>query len=299
MEDDSTHESLYSVDEARIVGADDWLETRLDHPEDVTVADDSTLYAGGESGQLYRVRPAENDVTVLAKTGGFVLGLALHPNGDLYACDFQRHEVVRLPMDDGGPAGQLETVVAGGPGNPPWHPNYCAFDREGRLYVSDSGDRADMENSGGCIYVIDLNGTGRVLTDATSAFPNGLALSSDGKTLYVAETGRHRVSAVHLNDGRATDVTFVTDAFGLVDGLALDADDRLYAASIGDNAVYRLVDGTVERVVHDPSGLVIGNPTNIAFGGPDMRTLYIANLGLHHITAIDGDFDGRLPTGRL
>ena len=294
----SPTDPLVSIEDATIVGADPWLTTRLDHPEDVAVADDGRLYAGGERGQLYCINPETNEVRELASTEGFILGVELGPEGDLYACDFQRHAVFRLPLSEGSPSGELSVVVSGGPDTPPWHPNYAVFDADGRLYVSDSGDRSDMENAGGCIYGVDTNGEGYIVTDELDAFPNGMALSKSGTELYVAETGTHEISVIHLNEGRATDVEQLDIDFGLVDGLALDNDDVLYAASIGDNAVYRYHEGRVETVVVDPDGLVIGNPTNLAFGGSDFSTLYIANLGLWHLTTIECDVTGRHPTGR-
>ncbi|MFB6218740.1 MAG: SMP-30/gluconolactonase/LRE family protein [Halobacteriaceae archaeon] len=285
-------DARYGPEDARVVGADPWLERRLDHPEDVAVGEDC-LYAGGEDGQVYRIDSETGAVETLADTGGFVLGVTVGPAGDLYVCDFQRHAVLRLPLDGGTP-GELHTVVEGGPADPPWHPNYAVFDRAGRLYVSDSGDRSDMADAGGCVYVVDPHGRGRVLTRAPSAFPNGLALSEDD-TLYVAETGAERVTAVGIEGGEATDTWTATEEMGLVDGLAFDAEGRLYGASLGDDAVYRLDDG-VETLVHDPEGLTVGNPTNLAFGGPEMHTLYIANLGLWHLTAVDIDARGRPPT---
>lgn len=65
--------------------------------------------------------------------------------------------------------------------------------------------------------------------------------------MYVAENGTHEVSVVHLEDGHVAGTEFVTDEFGVVDGLALDAEDRLYAPSIGDNAVYRSMTETSKR----------------------------------------------------
>lgn len=311
---------------ARAIGADAWLETSLDHPEDVAVTREGLLYAGGEDGQLYRIDPASNAVEVIAQTPGAVLGVELGPDGDLYACDFQEHAVYRLRMRDDRPAGAIEKVVAGGPDEPPLHPNYLAFDFDGRMYLSDSGRRDQLpgpfEDSGGCLYVVDPDGTERVLTDDLSAFPNGIALSADAGTLYVCESGTHTVSAVPLDDGAVppdAEIPTVTDDCGMVDGVALDAEDRLYVASIGDNAVYRITPGSdtdsadegapggsaqssgdpaVELLVHDPTGLTINNPTNVAFGGPDMRTLYVANLALWHVTAIEIDATGRHPTGR-
>ena len=296
-------EPRFDLANARAIGSDAWLKTKLDHPEDVAVTDEGLLYAGGEDGDIYRVDPASNTVEVFGSTGGSVLGVALGPEGDLYTCDFQRHAVYRLPLADDRPVGPPEKHVAGGPDAPPLHPNYAAFDREGRLYVSDSGQREKLpgpfDDSGGCIYVVDPDGSRRVLTDELSAFPNGIALSADDETLYVCETGTHSISAVHLDGGHATGIELVTDECGMVDGLALDDEERLYVASIGDDAVYRYDDGDLELLVHDETGLTINNPTNVAFGGPDMQTLYVANLALWHLTAIDIDATGRHPTGRL
>ena len=290
------------LSEARIVGADTYLETYLDHPEGVAVAGDGRLYAGGEDGQIYRVNPETNAVEKLADTGGFVLCLTLDATEEnLYVCDFQEHTVFRLPLDDGRAAGELETVITGSETETPIQPNYAVFDSDGRLFLSDSGDRrASMDESDGSVLVIEPDGTERVLTQELSAWTNGLALSQDERTLYVAETGAELVSAVHLTEGAEIEsIEPVVEDFGAVDGIALDANDDLYAASIGDNAVYRHRDGETEVVLTDPVGLTMCNPTNVAFGGSEMKTLYIANLGLPHIIAVEIDHPGRYPTARL
>lgn len=292
---------IHNTTDVSIVGADPWLERALDHPEDIAV-DDGYLYAGGEAGQLYRIDRATRTTTVIANTGGFILGVEIGPDGDLYACDFQQHAVFKLPLNDDGSVGTLEPVVKGGPDQKPLHPNYCTFDSNGRLYISDSGTREKLpgpfDDSDGCIYAIDPDGIERVLTDKLSAFPNGLALSQDESALYVCESGNHCISIVHLDDGDATEIEFLTDECGMGDGLALDSEDRLYVSAIGDNTIYRYADGTRETLITDDDGLHINNPTNVAFGGSQMQTLFIANLGLNHITALEIDATGRHPTGR-
>lgn len=106
----------------------------------------------------------------------------------------------------------------------------------------------------------------------------------------------HSLYAVHL-DGNP-EVALVTDECGMVDGVALDDADNLSVASIGANAVYRWRGGNVETIVRDPTGLDVGNPINIAFGGDDRRMLCVANLALWHITAREIDADGRYPLDR-
>lgn len=302
MVDPDEAEPVCSLSDAWTVGADPYLETYVDHPEGVAVGGDGTLYAGGEDGQIYRIDPATDDVTEIANTGGFALCLTLDATEEnLYVCDFQEHAVFRLPMaDDGTAAGDLETVTQGTKEEYPIQPNYCVFDGEGRLYYSDSGDRtAPMGRSEGRLCVVEPDGTERVLTDELDAWTNGLALSQDEERLYVAETGTERVSVVHLDGGEVAGIDLVTEEFGHIDGLQLDAEDNLYGASIGDDAIYRYRDGEVEVVLYDPVGLTMCNPTNLAFGGEDMRTMYVANLGLQHVTAVEIDREGRWPTARL
>ncbi|WP_199180629.1 hypothetical protein, partial [Haloferax marisrubri] len=79
MDPSRTEDTVCSLDDARIIGADPYLETYLDHPEDVAVAADGTLYAGGEDGQIYHVNPDTNEVVQIASTGGFTLCLTLGP----------------------------------------------------------------------------------------------------------------------------------------------------------------------------------------------------------------------------
>jgi gluconolactonase len=292
-------EGLRSPDDARVVGADTYLETYLDHPEGVAVDRDGTIYASGEDGQIYRIdeEEGEDEVELLASTGGSTLGVTLTPDEEtLYACDFQRHALFRLELD----TGELDVELQGSEDEPPIQPNFCAFDAEGRLFLSDSGDRrVSGPETGGRLLYRDLEGRWRTLTDRISGWTNGLAFSRDFETLYVVESRTERLWALSLSGTEITDSTVVSDDLGIVDGIALDDADDVYVAATGHDAVYRVGDDDTELVLHDPVGNVVCRPTNLAFGGPDMRTLYIAQLGLPHLTAVDLDEPGRYPTARL
>src|ERR1700683_298658 len=64
---------------------------QLDHPECVTVdARDGSLWAGGEAGQIYHIAPEGGPPELVTTTGGFILGLAVSPDGSwLAACDWK------------------------------------------------------------------------------------------------------------------------------------------------------------------------------------------------------------------
>ena len=72
----------------------------LDHPEGVAWGADGNWYAGGEAGQIYRIA-TDGSVTQVASTGGFVLGLALDGNHNIYACDLGQNKVFKVSAAGG------------------------------------------------------------------------------------------------------------------------------------------------------------------------------------------------------
>jgi gluconolactonase len=259
----------------------------LDHPEGVAVAADGTVWAGGEAGQIYRIR--EGKPEQVASTGGFVLGLALDAGGVVYACDTARREV--LVVEPG--TGSINTLSGGAPGAPFRNPNFPAFDAAGNLYVTDSGGwKADD----GDIKVIRPDGSTEVWSRDLPHFPNGCCLSSDGTALLVIESlGRPGVSRIPIEaDGSAGRPERVCDLPGSVpDGLAVDEDGGLFVACYRPDRVYYVdAAGRVEIYAEDPEGTVLAAPTNVVFTGRDRRTLVIGSLGRWHLAAARVDVAG-------
>src|SRR5262245_28740809 len=117
----------------------------LDHPECVCVGPEGELYAGGEAGQLYMIR-SNGEQTQYASTGGFLLGLALDGHGRIHACDMNRRAVLLIGRDGSvveRSTGTLQRKMV--------LPNYSVFDRDGNLYVSDSGEYHHATGTG-CIF---------------------------------------------------------------------------------------------------------------------------------------------------
>ena len=259
----------------------------LDHPEGVAVGPDGTVYAGGEAGQLYRVDP-DGAVTEVARTGGFLLGLAVDGDGFVYACDTSRREVVRIDPS----SGTVDTYSAGAPQAPFRNPNWPVFDDQGNLYVTDSGAwKADD----GHIVAIAAGGATSVWSRATPRFPNGACLTADGTALLVIESTHPGVSRIPIEpDGSAGAASVVCELPGSVpDGIAVDEAGGFYVACYRPDRIYYVdANGRIEVYADDPEGTVLAAPTNVTFLGPGRRTLLVGSLGRWHLAACEVDTPG-------
>ena len=196
-------------------------------------------------------------------------GLAFHEDGSLYACDFGRNAILQIFPD-----GRTE-IVADKCGETGFKgPNDLAFDPEGNLYFTDPAG-SDVQHPIGCVYRI-ARGTRKVTRVADGmAFPNGLAFSADGKTLYLAESSRFRIlkAAVKPDGSLETPQLFcqLPDKH-TPDGINFDQAGNLYVATVGPGLVTILDKiGKIARTVKIPGTDV----TNLEFGGKDLRTLYV------------------------
>lgn len=259
------------------------LAEGLDHPECATWGPDGYVYAGGEAGQIYRVDMG-GKVEQFASTGGFVLGLCLDGEGNVYACDSARGAVVRAT-----PSGDVSTYFAGRGGRALVSPNYPVFDAAGNLYVSESGE---WGRDNGRLWVVRPGGRGEVLSEDVSAFPNGLALGPSEHHLYAVVSTLPGVVRVPLKGGQVA--TVVTLEHKVPDGIAFDAEGRLYVACYSPDEIWR-VDGAgrAELFASDWQRTVLAAPTNLSFCGPGLTTLVVANLGRWHLAKAEVDVAGQ------
>jgi len=267
-----------------VVGSD------IDHPECVAWDPVSGwLVTGTEAGGLLWLDPASGEVRRSLTVGrGFIGGLALDAAGRVYACDVAERRVLRADPTDGS-----VVTWSGGPTDAPFLlPNYPVFDATGRLWVSDSGD---WGSDNGRLVVIEADGrTARVVSTEANGFTNGLAIDPSGDWLYVAESTPPLVSRLRiLADGMLGPREVVLEMPRTVpDGLAFTADGGLLISCYRPDAVY-LWDGQwLDPLAEDWSGIVLIAPTNVAFSGPELDTLWAANLGGGHLTRLDAGLIG-------
>lgn len=250
----------------------------LDHPECVAYGPDGYIYAGGEAGQVYRIA-LDGAVEQFASTGGFCLGIACDADANLYVCDIGHAAVMKVT-----PTGSVGVYCEQCDGVQMTTPNYCVFDEAGNLYVSDSGLHWQAN---GRIYRIRPGGKAELFSEEANVFTNGVCLDPQGNYLYVVESELPGVCRIPIGSdgaaGRREDVIRFPDCV-VPDGLAFDTAGNLYVSCYQPNRVYRLTPGGMNDIlVDDPTGLFLAMTTNLAFGGPGLDRLLIANLGGWHI----------------
>jgi gluconolactonase len=252
----------------------------LDHPEGVAWGADGHVYAGGEAGQVDRVT-LDGEVTEIGTTGGFLLGLCVDADGNVYACDTVNRAVMRVRPD-----GMSSRYAEGSGGREMVNPNWPVFAADGTLYVSDSGAWGGDD---GCLWVVPPGRAAAVLRDDVRAFPNGMALSADGSWLYCIETRAQRVVRVAVSgahSGGAPDEVVRLPDRTVPDGLAFDAAGGLLISCYAPDIVYRLDPaGELEVVAEDWQRLTLAAPTNVAFCGDDLGILVAASLGRWHLSS--------------
>lgn len=264
----------------------------LDHPEGLAFDREGNLWAGGEAGQIYRISPDGKKVECVANTGGFNLGLAFSPEGWLLVCDCGGRKLWRYEPSNG----KLSVFADKVAGRALGHMNFPVFDKDGVLYVSESGTWGKRD---GMVHRFTPDGRGETWLKNIH-FANGLALDASGSALYIVQSTKENVlRAPILANGKAGRPSiFIEDVAHVPDGLAFDSEGFLYVLCYGDNRIWRVSPkGKKSLLADDPTSTVINRATNIAFGGTGRKTLYIANLGGWHISMIRMQTPGQALAG--
>ena len=232
-----------------------------------SVTEQALYWVDINAPSLNRFDPATGQSTVmpmpesigcfaLRRSGGFVVAL----RGGIW-----------LAQRDG----TLMRRVAPAPYDPSHHRfNDGRCDPRGRLLVGTMNEKRDAAT--GALYRLDADGTlTRILSDMTIS--NGLAFSPDGRTMYHADTPAQMITAHDYDPATGTPsngrlFARFTDPGDRPDGAAVDSEGWYWTAQYRGGKLKRIApDGRLLTEVPLPAMC----PTMCAFGGPDLKTLYV------------------------
>ncbi len=244
------------------------------------------------SGNLYAVNFARQGTVGVLPPGGspqifvglpegsIANGIRFGSSGAMFLADYVRHNVLKV---DPGTRGIV--VFAHEPRMN--QPNDLAIGANDILYASDP----DWAKSTGQLWRIDPDGRVTLLEEGMGT-TNGIEISHDEGTLYVAESVQRRIWAYDLSSAgqiSAKRLFIRFPDFGL-DGMRCDVEGNLYVTRYDKGTVAKVSpSGEVLREIH----LVGKKPSNIAFGGPKGRTCYVTLADRGNIEAFQVDAAGR------
>ena len=267
----------------------------------VVMPDGSLVVTEIEAGRLTRIW-GDGKTETVATTGGGPNDAKLGPDGALYVCnnggfefyeadgllvpghiakDYSGGRIERVAPDTGEITRLFDTVgehkLKG--------PNSLVFDKTGQFYFTDHGKTYERQRDLTGLYKANADGTGARELDFGHVSLNGVGLSPDERTLYVADTLTGRLWAYDLDE--AGDIVPAMPPFqkgrvvASMPGWTLF--DSLAVTAAGNVCVATLINGGITTIT--PDGDTSHTPlpdlltTNLAFGGADRRDAYVCLSG--------------------
>lgn len=246
-------------------------------------SDGSLLFTETNADKIVRIVADDKVSTFLEKSNG-ANGLALTPEGQIVAVQTKKTQVGVVY-----PEKQKQVLAENYQGTAFQRPNDLVRASSGGIYFTDSGTRPSKENPNpppshpGVFYISPAGELKQLAADIER--PNGIQLSKDEKTLYVANTLGEQILAYDIAaDGSISNRRHFAKLEGWqkgddgawssgADGLALDDEGRLYVAS---NAGVEVLSAKGEALGVIP---LPKKPQNLAFAGIDRKTLYVVGRG--------------------
>ncbi|MFQ3592848.1 MAG: SMP-30/gluconolactonase/LRE family protein [Gemmataceae bacterium] len=276
--------------------------------EGPAVAPDGSIFftditQGKEPSEILRYDPKSGKTEVFLADARKANGLMFDPDGRLVACegaDYGGRAVVRYDLKT-----KKRTILTDNYQGKKYNaPNDLVIDAKGRIFFTDPryGGPEPRELEHRAVYRLDPDGRVTQLTTATEK-PNGIILSPDGKTLYVADhnngsdgivpgekaiPGAMNILAFDLDEKGNVGKPRVLYDFGKgpgCDGMTVDTKGNLYLTSRDPKRPGVLVLNPEGKEIaflptgplnQDPTKPVVGLPSNVVFGiGEDSKTLYV------------------------
>ena len=271
------------------------LAEGLQFPEGpIAMNDGSVVLVEIARGTLSRVE-TDGRVEVIAHLGGGPNGAAIGPDGACYVCNnggmmFHKSSQGKLipgaqPEDYVGgriqrvdlQTGAFETVYEACDGRPLRGPNDIVFDVSGGFWFTDHGKHRARERDTTGVFYAQADGSDIEEVIFPLEGPNGIGLSPDEKTLYVAETVPGRLWAFDIPtpgqvDLKSKRMMALLPDYHMFDSLAVDAQGNVCVATIITGGItVHSPDGTAAELVPMPDRIT----TNICFGGEGLATAFV------------------------
>ena len=272
------------------------LGSGLVRPEGVMALDNGALIATDARGGCTRIE-RNGRITFFGAIGGIPNGVCIDGDENCVIANIGNGQVQRLSAD-----GRHIVLMTEANGKKMPSPNFPFLDAGGRLWVSNSTARSDMEDAlrlaapDGSLVCIEGD-TPRIAAEGI-CFANGVAVDPAETFVYVAETMMRRILRYPiLADGslgeREVYGPRVLGDMAFPDGIAFDTAGNLWVTFPAWNAVgYIDPRGELEMVLEDPEGRVLRRPSNICFGWEDRKTAFLGSLDGRNIPYFDVPYAG-------
>ena len=269
----------------------------LRFPEGPVALPDGSLLVVEIAGKALTRVLLDGSHQIIADLEGGPNGAAMGPDGWVYICNsggwiYAENDDGRYPVgqsDQNGwiervhlETGQVEKLYTGTDTRQLNSPNDIVFDRDGGFWFTDLGKRREKTRDVGAVYYAAADGSAIRCAIPGLYEPNGIGLSQDQKTLYVAETPTRRVLAFDLEaPGKPRLDPWPAPGGGRLirslggrnnlDSMAIDSAGHICVAALGEGGIWDIApDGETAQKTLLPDFF----STNICFGGPDGKTAF-------------------------
>ena len=231
------------------------------------------LPAGAGQSELFAVLPE----------GSIGNAIRFDRDGRMFVADYKKHNILLVSAD----GKEIQTYFHSDDFN---QPNDLTIAADGTIYASDP----HFKTRDGQVRRIgkSADGTGdKMTTDRKMSTTNGIDLSPDGSTLYVGESDTREIWSYRIDGARLLSAKLIKrfDDFG-IDGLRTDTEGNLYVARILKGTIAVLTPGgKLKREIR----LSAREPTNLAFGGDDGKTVFVAQRQGGFVESFRTDRAGR------
>lgn len=242
---------------------------------------DGCIYFSDIGNRIMKFDPETKKTTVFRDPSGRANGLKFNAMGQLVACEGANSGGNRrISITD--KSGKVTSLADNWKGKKFNSPNDLALDAKGRVFFTDpryvGSEKREIETES--VYRVDADGTvAQIITDVTK--PNGIVLSPDQKTLYLAENNgaakgnRHLLAYALKADGSVGEKKLLHD-FGTdrgIDGMTVSSQGHILATAGRGKTAGLFVfsaEGKLITTIATPE-----DPSNCCFGGKDLRMMYI------------------------